>query len=282
MSVVTPQKLKELRERTGVGMGKCKEALTAANGDIEQAIANLRKAGMASAVKKESRETNEGVIALAENDQFVALVEVNAETDFVVKNDRFQEFTQTLASMVCEMQPESLEAFLSAPTKQDPQLTVDQYRATIVQSLGENIQIKRFELFPKKADASLAIYSHSGGKLVTVVEIQGSSDELALAKDIAMHVAAEAPEYISKDEVPQRVIDHEKEIAGAQIKNKPAEILEKILVGKLEAYFKQVCLLYQPFVKDTSVTVEKLVESRAKECGKSLKLAQFLRWRVGQ
>jgi elongation factor Ts len=282
MSTVTPQKIKELRERTGIGMGKCKEALTEAGGDIETAIANLRKAGMASAVKKESRETNEGMIAVAENDKFLALVEVNAETDFVVKNERFQDFANALAEMVCATQPDSVEAFLASPSKEDPQLTVDQYRSTVVQSLGENIQVRRFEIFPKKADASLFAYTHSGGKLVTLVEITGSADESVLAKDIAMHIAAEAPEYISENEIPQRVIDHENEIARAQMQGKPENIIEKILAGKLKAYFEQTCLLYQKFIKDTSLTVQQLVENRAKEAGKELKITQFLRWNVGQ
>jgi elongation factor Ts len=282
MSTVTPQKIKELRERTGIGMGKCKEALTEANGDIETAIANLRKAGMASAVKKECRETNEGMIATAENDQFLALVEVNAETDFVVKNERFQVFAKELAQMVCEKQPDSLEAFMAFPSSSDPQLTVDQHRSTIVQSLGENIQVKRFEVFPKKANTSMFAYSHSGGKLVTFVEITGSADETALAKEIAMHIAAEAPEYISSDEVPERVIEHEKEIARAQMKGKPENMIEKILEGKLKAYFEQACLLYQKFIKDNSVTIEQLVSNRSKECGKTLKVTQFLRWNIGQ
>ncbi|MCP5469572.1 MAG: elongation factor Ts [Chlamydiales bacterium] len=275
MTEITAQMLRELRERTGVGMGKCKEALTESNGDIEKAIANLRKAGMASAVKKESREANEGLIYVFEDKGQVAIVEVNAETDFVVKNERFQEFAKNIAEEICATAPATLDAFMEQKYTKDPKLTVDEYRSITIQSLGENIKIKRFELFPKKAGHSMATYSHMGGKLVTMVELAGAEDKQTLAKDIAMHVAAECPEYITPDEVPERVIEHEKDIARAQVKNKPENIVEKILEGKLNAYFNQVCLLYQKYVKNPDQTIEQLI-------GKDLKISQFLRWRVGE
>lgn len=282
MTQVTAQMVKELRDRTGIGMGKCKEALQEADGDIELAIDNLRKAGMASAVKKEGRETNEGVISCFETDDYLALVEVNAETDFVVKNERFQEFAANIAEEICKTKPANVEDLLKQQFSKDSNLTIDQYRATIIQGLGENIQLRRLELFPKKSDTSISVYSHSGGKLVTVVEITGSNAEQNLAKDIAMHVAAESPEYLCSKEIPERVIEHEKEIASAQVKDKPANIMDKILEGKLKAYFDQVCLLNQKFVKNTDLTIEALVEKQAKECGKALVLSQFLRWRVGE
>jgi len=282
MAQVTAQLVKELRERTGVGMAKCKEALDAANGDIDLAIENLRKAGMASAVKKEGRETKEGVIKIAENNERIALVEVNAETDFVAKNENFQKFAQNLAEEVCRSMPANASDFSSQKYSQDPRLTIDEYRATIIQSLGENIQIKRLEIFPKKANASLEVYSHGGGKLVTLVEIEGSAEEAELAKDIAMHVAAESPEYLSHEEIPQRVIDHEKEIARAQIQGKPENIVEKILEGKLRAYYDQVCLINQRFIKDNEITISELVAKKGKETGKNLKVSYFLRWRVGE
>lgn len=282
MTQITPQLVKELRDRTGIGMGKCKEALEKAGGNIDLAIDNLRKEGLASAVKKEGRETNEGIIRTFENGSTIALIEVNAETDFVVKNERFQEFAANLVEEVSRTKPANLADFLSQSYSKEPNLTIDQYRATLVQGLGENIQIRRIDLFPKKKEATLVVYSHSGGKLVTLVEISGSSGEEALAKDIAMHVAAEAPEYLSSAEVPERVIEHEKEIARAQVKNKPANIIDKILEGKLKAYFDQVCLLNQKFVKDPDLTIQTLVEKRSKECGKPLSVSQFLRWKVGE
>lgn len=282
MAQVTAQLVKELRDRTGIGMAKCKEALDIANGDIDLAIENLRKAGMASAVKKEGRETKEGAIKFAETSDKIALVEVNAETDFVVKNDTFQQFAQNLADELCASSPATIADLLKQRYSKDPSHTIDEYRASIIQSLGENIQIKRQEIFTKKTNSSLAVYSHGGGKLVTMVEISGGSGEEQLAKDIAMHVAAESPEYLSHEEVPANIVEQEKEIARAQIQNKPANIIEKILEGKLKAYFDQVCLVNQHFIKDPDLTIAALVEKRGKEIGKPLKVASFLRWRVGE
>lgn len=279
MKEITPQMIRELRERTGVGMGKCKEALVAANGDVEAAIDHLRKSGLAHAVKKESRETNEGMIASASDDKAIALIEINAETDFVIRNDRFQEFANKIAKFALQKLPNTLEEFLS--TVVEKELTVDALRASLIQALGENIQIKRVEVFPKKKNCSYFVYSHLAGKLVTFVEVSGSDNLQDFAKDLAMHVAAESPEYLSKEEVPARVIEHEKEIARAQLQGKPANIIEKILTGKLEAYFQQVCFLSQSFVKDPSLTIKALIEAKGKELGISLSVSQFLRWRVG-
>ena len=281
MTEISATMIKELRERTGVGMGKCKEALSEAKGDIELAIANLRKAGMAQAVKKEGRETNEGMIQFASNDKALALVEINAETDFVVKNERFQEFASQIANEVLNTMPTTVEELAAATCSHDASLTVDQYRSVIIQTLGENIQIRRVEIFPKKGASSIGVYSHGGGKLVCLVEIEGSDAHEGLAKDIAMHCAAEAPEYLTPEEVPERVREHEREIARAQVKGKPENIIDKILEGKLRAYYDQVCLLNQNYVKDPSIKIAALVDKEGKESGKSLKIVQFLRWNVG-
>lgn len=282
MSAITPALIKDLRDRTGVGMGKCKEALEEAKGDIELAIANLRKAGMASAVKKEGRETKEGMIASAESGQVVAVVEVNAETDFVAKNDRFKQFLDNLAEEVAKTNPSSLEAFLSQQYSKEPSLTIDQYRATIVQTIGENIQIRRILTFKKAPDRSIGIYSHLGGKILTVVEIVGSGNEDALAKDIAMHTAAAAPEYLSPEKVPHNIINNEKDIASSQMQGKPANIVEKILEGKVNAFYDAVCLLRQKYIRDDSLSISDLVNKRAKETGKALRVENFIRWSVGQ
>lgn len=275
---VTPAMIKELRDRTGVGMGKCKEALEEAKGDMELAIANLRKAGMATAVKKEGRATNEGVIIAAENDKAIALVEVNAETDFVVKNDRFQQFARNIAEEIAATRPASLETFLQQKFSKDPGLTVDQYRATIVQTIGENIQIKRLKVIPKNADKSIGTYTHLGGKIVTLVEISGSPALVDLAKDIAMHVAAASPEYLSPEKVPASVIAQEKDIVQSQIKNKPANIADKIVEGKLNSFYDAACLIRQKYIKDDSVSIADLVTKH----GKNLTVTDFLRWNVGQ
>lgn len=282
MANITPALIKDLRERTGVGMGKCKEALEEANGDIELAIANLRKAGMASAVKKEGRETKEGLIAVAETDQAVAVVEVNAETDFVVKNERFRQFAENIAEEIAKTKPSSLDAFLQQKYSKEPALTIDQYRATIVQTIGENIQIRRLIVLDKGPGRSLGVYSHLGGKIICVVEVSGCKDETALAKEIAMHTAAAAPEYLSPEKVPQGIIDHEREIAKGQMQGKPAHIIDKIVDGKVNAYFDANTLVRQKFIKDDSLTITDLVNKRGKEVGKPLSVTNFIRWSVGQ
>lgn len=279
---ITPQMIKDLRERTGVGMGKCKEALEEAKGDMETAIANLRKAGMASAVKKEGRTTNEGAIGYAEKPTAVALVEVNAETDFVVRNERFQNFLKGLAEEAAATKPKSLEEFKAQKYSQDKSLSIEEYRSTLVQAIGENIQIRRVKTIPKGENSSIGVYSHLGGKLVTVVEIKGSSSEENLAKEIAMHIAAASPEYLSEKEVPTSVISQEREIAKSQIKGKPDNIVEKIVDGKINAFYDANCLSRQKYIKNDTLTITELVNQRAKATGKPLSIVSFLRWSVGQ
>lgn len=282
MTTVTPTMIKNLRERTGIGMGKCKEALEEAQGDIELAIANLRKAGMASAVKKEGRETKEGMIATVENEHRIAIVEINAETDFVVKNDRFKEFLLNIAQEVVNTNPPSLDAFLQQTYSEETSLTIDQYRATVVQALGENLQIKRILTMEKNPEHSIGVYSHLGGKIVTAVEITGSNQAEELAKDIAMHVAAANPEFLSSDQVPQAIIDNEREIANSQMQDKPAFVKDKIIEGKINAYFDSNCLTRQKYIRDDSLTVAELVNQKGKSMSKPLVLTHFIRWSVGQ
>lgn len=245
MAEITAAMIKELRERTGIGMGKCKEALETAKGDMDLAIENLRKAGLATAVKKEGRATNEGMIVSAENGATVAILEGNAETDFVVRNEKFQQFLNNIAQEAAKTAPASLETFLQQKYSKDPSITIDQYRSTLVQTIGENIQIRRLQLFKRSPEKSIGIYSHMNGKILTLVELSGSNSEAALAKEIAMHTAAAAPEYLSPDKVPAEVLAKEKEIAKTQIQGKPANIVDKIVEGKMNAYYDQVCLVRQ-------------------------------------
>lgn len=282
MTNITPQLIKELRERTGVGMGKCKSALEDAGGDLETAIDNLRKAGMASAVKKEGREANEGLIGIGESDKAVSFVEVNSETDFVAQNDKFKQFLKDVANEAAELQPKSLEEFLGLKCQHDPSITIDEYRALIVQSLGENIQVKRLKTLPKDKEVSIGVYSHMGGKIVTAVEMAGGAGNEILARDIAMHLAAEAPDYLKPEDVPSDVKEREKEIAREQVKGKPEAIQEKIVEGKLKAFYDQVCLLNQKYVKDNSVTITELLEKESKAAGTTLTIKNFLRWQVGE
>ena len=281
MSKVTADMVKELRERTGVGMGKCKEALDASAGDMEKAIDHLRKAGMASAVKKEGRDVNEGLIGYAEATQAAALLELNSETDFVAQNDRFKEFLKNLAQDAADTRPASLEAFLSQPYSKDSSVTIDQFRAITMQSLGENIKVKKLAVLPKTSDISLGIYSHMGGKIVTVVTLTGGSGNEAFARELAMHVAAEAPEYLIPEEIPPAALEREKDIAKEQVKGKPDNIADKIVEGKIKAYYDQVCLLCQKYIKDNALSVADVVKAEAKKQGKNITIQSFIRWKVG-
>jgi elongation factor Ts len=278
---VTADMVKELRERTGVGMGKCKEALDQAGGDMEKAIELLRKAGMASAVKKEGRETNEGLIGAAEGKEAVALIEVNAETDFVTQNEKFKQFLRDVAQDAADTKPHSLDALMKQHSSQDRSVTIDQYRALVMQSLGENIQVKRLLVVPKTHDTSVGIYSHMGGKIVTAVVLKGGAGQEALARDIAMHVAAESPEYLRPEDVPQEIRVKEEDIARSQVKGKPEEIANKIVQGKYKAFCDEMCLVCQKYVKDNTLTIAHLLEKEGKRLGKHIDISAYYRWKVG-
>ncbi|MCH9634088.1 MAG: Elongation factor Ts [Chlamydiae bacterium] len=274
--MITAQKVKELRERTGVGMSKCKKALEESSGDINLAIDNLRKAGMASAVKKEGREANEGLISFAENKSHIALLAINSETDFVAKNDKFKDYLKNMVEEALLSKPETTDSFLAQKYSKGDGMTIDEYRATIVQVLGENIVIKKLLIIDKMKDHSYGVYSHMQGKIVTCVELAGANQE-SLAKDVAMHVAAEAPEYLNPEEIPASVVEHEKEIAKAQMKGKPEHIIDKILSGKIDSFYDQVCLTKQKFIKDSKMSVEQFVAAQQK----GLKVSKFIRWQIG-
>ncbi len=282
MKEITGQMVKELRDRTGVAMDKCKEALVAAQGDVEKAIDHLRKAGMAAGAKKEGREAKEGLILCKESSRRLALVEANAETDFVAHNERFRQFLEDTTDQALSGGPSSLAVLMDSPYLRDPSLTLEQYRNLVVQALGENIQIRRMEVLNKSPKASYGIYSHMGGKLVVVVEIEGAFDLAGFAKDIAMHAAAESPEYISFGEIPKEVLARERAIALSQVQDKPAAIAEKIVQGKLKAFGDQVCLLQQKYIKDNAVTIEELLQRKSKETGHPLTIHRLYRWKVGQ
>ncbi len=233
---------------------------------------------MATAIKKEGRAANEGKIGIGESDSLIALVEVNAETDFVVNNERFQTFLKDVLEEVLATTPSSLEEFLAQKYSKDPNLTIDEYRATIVQAIGENIQIRRLATFKKGSNHSFGVYSHLGGKIATLVRIDGSGGAQELAKNIAMHVAAAHPEFINPEDVSKSVIEQEKEIARSQVAGKPENVIEKILEGKISKYFDEVCLNRQLYIKDDSQRIEDLVKKQ----GGNLSITHFERWTVGQ
>lgn len=279
---VTAQMIKSLRERTGVGMIKCKKALEESGGDIEGAIALLRKAGVASAVKKESREAKEGAIDFVETENGIGIVQMNAETDFVVNNEKFRAFLHDLAEEMATGDVSDVEAFSAKDYSKDSGKSVDVKRKEMIAVLGENIVISKALFIKKEENVSYGIYSHMNGKIFTMVEMEGSSKEQTFAKEIAMHVAAEAPDYLSSDEIPKEMKEQEEEIAKSRVPaGKPAEIVEKIVVGKMQSFYNEVCLLNQKYIKDTAITIEKLVAAKAKETGEPLKIKAFSRLQVG-
>jgi elongation factor Ts len=248
--------VKELRERTGAGMMECKKALVETGGDLEAAIELLRKSGLAQADKKASRVAAEGKIAMAisQDGKQAVMVEVNCETDFVAKDENFNGFADSVAQQALAQDPADVEALTALSLGSD---SVEEARQSLVAKIGENVQVRRFER--RSTDGVLGAYVH-GGKIGVLVELQGGDE--TLARDLAMHVAALSPEYVSDEDVPSEVIAKEKDILVAQAESsgKPAEIIEKMVVGRLRKHLAGITLLGQPFVKDGDVTVAKLLK----------------------
>ena len=253
---VTAAMVKELRERTGAGMMECKKALVETDGDLEGAVESLRKSGLAQADKKAGRVAAEGKIALAvtEDGREAVMVEINCETDFVAKDDSFVAFTEAVAQNALAANPADVDALLQ--TSIDG-ATVEEARQALVSKIGENIQVRRF--VRASSDGMLGAYVH-GGRIGVLVDLSGG--DLELARDLAMHVAAMNPEFVSADDVPADVMAREKDILIAQAEGsgKPPEIVEKMVQGRLRKHLSGITLLGQPFVKDGDVTVEKLLQ----------------------
>ena len=268
---ITAALVKELRERTGAGMMECKKILTETDGDIDVAIEELRKRGAAAADKKSDRVAAEGtVVALVSAEQGV-LLEVNCETDFVAKDENFVAFAQNVAQTILDKGSQSVDA-LSGEALSGSDSSVEEARSALVQKIGENIQIRRFETV---AGEGQTISSYQHGKKIGVLVRTSGDDELG--RDLAMHIAASSPLCISEDQIPQDQLDKEKEIFSAQAaeSGKPAEIIEKMVVGRLRKFVNEVTLLGQSFVKDPDITVEKLLKSKEAE------ISQFVRYEVG-
>ncbi len=265
--------VKELRERTGAGMMECKKALTESSGDMEAAIAEMRKSGQAKADKKAGRIAAEGTIAIAVSDDgsLAAIVEVNCETDFVAKDDQFQSFSKQLANIVLLNNLNSVAEL--GDTAMDSGQTVEQTRLELVTKIGENIQVRRFQ--KQSAEGVIASYAH-GKRIGVLVDYTGGAE--ALGKDIAMHIAAVNPICVSTNEVPAEVLDKEREIAKAQADSsgKPPEIVEKMIQGKVNKFIKENTLLGQAFVKDDSQSVEKYLKNA------NATVYKFIRFEVGE
>ncbi|MCX7105792.1 MAG: translation elongation factor Ts [Methylococcales bacterium] len=267
--------VKELRERTGSGMMECKRALVEANGDMELAIENMRKSGLAKADKKSGRIAAEGIIGVKVSDdgKAVAIVDVNCETDFVAKADDFVSFVNSVTNALLNADSiETEEQLLAMPLEGG--VTVDEMRRGLISTLGENITVRRFERF-KTAEGGTACYLH-GSKIGVIVELAVSDQELG--KDIAMHIAASKPQFVSEEQVPSDIIEKEKEIFRALSleSGKPADIIEKMITGQIRKFLAEVTLLGQPFIKDDKVTVGGLVSKKGN------KAIRFIRFEVGE
>lgn len=273
MAAVTAALVKELRERTGLGMMECKKALVATDGDVEKAIEDMRKSGQAKADKKAGRTAAEGAIVVASNDagDYALMVEINSETDFVARDENFLGFANKVAEAA--LAAAETDAAKIAELKTADGSTVEEARQALIQKIGENIQVRRAAEL--KADGAIGAYVH-GGKIGVLVALKGGDAELG--KDIAMHVAAVSPMVVTPDEVPQDVLDKEKEIIRAQpdMAGKPDEIVEKMLGGRIGKFLKEVSLTEQPFVKNPDTTVGKL----AKDAGAEVQA--FVRLVVGE
>lgn len=255
---ITAALVKELRERTGAGMMECKKALVETDGDIDVAIEHMRKTGLAKADKKAGRTAAEGLVVFksSADGKKAALVEVNCETDFVTKGDDFINFANAVAQTALEGEPADIDALLALPLEGGDSIA-DTTKALIAK-IGENMNVRRF--VTKTTDGVLGVYLH-GGRIGVMVELQGGDE--ALAKDIAMHIAASKPACVSEADVPAELIEKEKEIFAAQAaeSGKPAEIIEKMVGGRIKKFLKEVTLLGQPFVKDPDQTVEQLLKA---------------------
>ena len=289
---ITAGMVKELREKTGAGMMDCKKALNATDGNMEAAVEHLREQGLAKAEKKAGRIAAEGLVAtkLSDDGKKAAIVEVNSETDFVAKNEQFQTYVAEVADQALTTGAADIEAFLAEESKAEAGKTVKEVLDGKIAIIGENLNIRRFAQM-ESADGFVASYIHAGGKIGVLVEVETdvvNDDIKEMGKNVAMQVAAIMPKYTSRDEVSKDYIDHETEILKAQAKNenpdKPDNIIEKMIVGRLNKELKEVCLLDQAYVKaeDGKQSVGKYVEEVAKANSAKIAIKGFIRFETGE
>ena len=282
---ITAQMVKELREKTGAGMMDCKKALQEADGCMDRAVDILREKGLSKAAKKADRIAAEGLVAIEINadNTVAAVVEVNSETDFVAKNEDFKTFVKDAAEMALATTKEDVEGLLADTHKEG--IALSEVLNNRVATIGEKLELRRFAKIT--TNGQVAGYIHGGGKIGVLVELETEARDaeiIAMGRDIAMQVAAMNPKYVSKDDVDQEYIAHETEILTQQALNegKPANIVEKMIKGRLEKQLKEVCLLEQPFVKNGDLTVKQLVAETAKKLGTEIEVGRVVRFEVGE
>ena len=285
--MISAADVKELREKTGCGMMDCKKALTETNGDVEQAIVILREKGLAAVAKKAGRIASEGIVAITVKDGVGAMVEVNAETDFVAKNAEFQTFVSNVAEQVRANNPKDVDALFDQAYIADSSVTVRDALNEKIATIGENMNVRRFARF----EGAVVGYTHGGGRIGAMVQFKlgdaskADTDEFqAYGKDVAMQVVASTPQYVNRDAVPAEVIEQEKEILKAQALNegKPEAIVEKMVVGRINKYYKEVCIVDQPFIKDMDKSVADYTKDVAAALGTTIEIIDFVRFEKGE
>lgn len=288
--MISAKMVKELREMTGAGMMDCKKALTQCDGDMDKAVDFLREKGLAAAAKKSNRVAAEGIVveAMADDAKTGVLVEINCETDFVAKNEDFKAFAAEVAKQALASDAADLDAFLGEAWLADPAKTVKDIVTDRVAVIGENINIRRFEKLVA-ADGCVSCYIHGGGSLGVMVygKTDVVNDEVkACLRNVAMQVAAMDPKYVNRDEVDPAYLAHEKEILLAQAKeenpNKPENIIEKMITGRLNKEMKEICLLDQAYVQDSDINVAQYVANVGKAAGADLSVVKFVRFKTGE
>ena len=265
--------IKELREKTGAGMLDCKKALEEAKGDMDKAVDWLREKGISKAAKKEARIAAEGLSEIIIDGNKAVILEVNSETDFVAKNEEFKKFVDTIGKTILSSNVKTMDEALNLETSEGK---VSDYIVNLTAKIGEKLSFRRFELVEKNDDEVFGSYSHMGGKISVLTVLKGANEEVA--RDVSMHAAAMRPSYITSSEVPSSVIDHEKEIIKEQAINegKPADIAEKMVNGRINKFFKEICLIEQPFVKDPDLTVGTYIKNNGGE------IKAMVRYEVGE
>lgn len=282
---ITAELVKTLRDKTNCGFMDCKKALQETGGDVEAAVDYLRQKGIAVASKRAERATSEGTVwaYLDGGSGAGVLLEVNCESDFVAKTEAFQQFGEALAAQIAANAPADVETLLAQAFNPQPQLTVQDYLNEIIGQLGENIRVNRLARF---ADGGLlGAYIHHGGKIGVLLELAGASntpETQTMARDLAMQVAATNPLAVSREEIDSEVLDREKGVYAAQAKEsgKPDNIIEKMVTGRMEKFFKEVCLVEQPFVKNPDISVAQLLKEAGAKAGGDLKVKRFVRYQV--
>ncbi|HGZ7746999.1 TPA: translation elongation factor Ts [Staphylococcus aureus] len=275
MATISAKLVKELRKKTGAGMMDCKKALTETDGDIDKAIDYLREKGIAKAAKKADRIAAEGLVHVETKGNDAVIVEINSETDFVARNEGFQELVKEIANQVLDTKAETVEALMETTLPNGK--SVDERIKEAISTIGEKLSVRRFAIRTKTDNDAFGAYLHMGGRIGVLTVVEGSTDEEA-ARDVTMHIAAINPKYVSSEQVSEEEINHEREVLKQQALNegKPENIVEKMVEGRLRKYLQEICAVDQDFVKNPDVTVEAFLKT------KGGKLVDFVRYEVGE